>query len=109
MLFLYYYYYAFLLLALKLISKNLSIWWALLSILVTFWGKRHLSAGNNGALGWSILLEKQAHNELRPIVSLSIFAAYELTCVILYKFLLPYWVNGPKQSMAYYKSSQQDK
>ena len=54
MLFLYYYYYAFLLLALKLISKNLSIWWALLSILVTFWGERHLS-GNNGALGWSIL------------------------------------------------------
>ena len=108
MLFLYYYYYAFLLLALKLISKNLSIWWALLSILVTFWGKRHLS-GNNGALGWSILLEKQVQNELKPIVSLSIFAVYELTCVILYKFLLPYWVNGPKQSMAYYKSSQQGK
>ena len=59
-----------------------------------FWGGggRHLS-GNNEALGWSILLEKQAHNELKPIVSLSIFAVYELTCVILYKFLLPYWVN----------------
>ena len=50
--------------------------------LVTFFfgggGGRHLS-GNNEALGWSILLEKQAHNELTPIVSLSIFAVYELT------------------------------
>ena len=46
-----------------------------------------------GALWWSILLEKQAHNELKPIVSLSIFAVYELNYVILYKFLSPYWVN----------------
>ena len=62
--------------------------------LVTFFGGggRHLS-GNNEALRWSILSEKQAHNELTPTVSLSIFAVYELTCVILYKFLLPYWVN----------------
>ena len=42
---------------------------------------------------WSILLEKQAHNEQKPIVSLSIFAVYELTYVILYKVLLPFWVN----------------
>ena len=59
---------------------------------MTFWGERYLNV-NNGALWWSILLEKQAHNELKPIVSLSIFAVYELNYVILYKFLSPYWVN----------------
>ena len=44
--------------------------------LVTFFlgggGQRHLS-GNNEALRWSILSEKQAHNELKPIVSLKHF------------------------------------
>ena len=58
---------------------------------MTFWGERYLS-GNNGALEWSILLERQVHNELKPIVSLSIFAVYELNYVILY-FVSPYWVN----------------
>ena len=34
-------------------------------------------------------MEKQAHNEQKPKVSLSIFAVYELTYVLLYKFLSP--------------------
>ena len=54
---------------------------------------REANSGKNGALWWSILLEKQAHNELKPIVSLSIFAVYELTNVILYKCLSPFWAH----------------
>ena len=41
---------------------------------------QHLS-GNNGALWWSILVDNQAHNEQKPIASLSSFAVFELTFV----------------------------
>ena len=37
------------------------------------------SEHHGGETWWRILVEKQAHNEQRPIVSLSIFAVYELT------------------------------
>ena len=38
---------------------------------------------NNGPLWWSILVKRQVHDEQKPVVSLSIFAVYELTHVLL--------------------------
>ena len=34
-------------------------------------GRQSNFSGNNGASWWCILVEKQAHNEQKPIVSLS--------------------------------------